>query len=227
MKAQRPFRTLIFDLDGTLVNTIGDITHSLNLTLREYGFPPINETRCTEYVGHGIANLIRTAFRTAAAAKRNHSLSEDQISEYLQRYLQIYGDHYLDHSAPYPGVVDTLAQLQDFQMAVVSNKSYSFTSQVIKHTKLEQYFRIVLGGDSLPHKKPAPEPLLYVLEKLGGSPMETLMIGDGDTDMQAAKAAGIRCCAVSYGYRPKQQLLEYRPDFIIDDFRQLVPIVLT
>jgi phosphoglycolate phosphatase len=211
-------KLIIFDFDGTLVDTIEDITVALN-----YACAPLSITFTVEktrrLVGSGVSRLIEKA--TAEAGSK--SFKFDVI---LNRFLDFYSEHLIVKSKPYDGVVETLKSLDsDYKKALVSNKKESLTVQMLREFGMDRFFDCVLGGDSLPEKKPSALPVLEVLKRLDLHKNEAVIVGDGDQDIQAGKAAGIVTIAAAYGYRDREELAG--ADYIIDNIRQLIPLVKT
>lgn len=195
---------LIFDLDGTLCDTKEDIATSVNLTLRELGLPEKPSTVIHGYVGSGIRKLLERAvgeesgerFKTAMRIFRGH-----------------YNAHLLDTTKLYPGLETVLNHFQQKKKAVVTNKPQDYTNRILDGLDLTRYFDLVLGGDNGHPLKPDPQMILTVLDRLGSDPARTVMIGDGLHDIVAARAAGIKVCAVGYGLGDSKQLKLARPDF--------------
>lgn len=210
------FNALIFDLDGTLVDSVQDIAHALNCTLEDLKLPVKSLEAVRDIVGDGVLTLLGRA-------------TENEDEEYVEKAAQIFHHHYkrhcVDNTFLYPGVRELLDFYRHKKLAVVSNKPYEMILQTLKHCGIEDHFRLVLGPESTLNKKPHPEPILKTLKELEVSAQTTLMVGDGTTDMEAGKSAGVLTCAVTYGYRNKEELEIYRPDFFIDKFEDLKKIV--
>jgi len=217
--------TLIFDLDGTLIDTGRDIANAMNLTLSHYNCPQIKEDRCIELVGDGIIKLVSRAFGEVKHNDINYKFDSEFLDPAVDLYRQIYHEHMFDTTKPYSGTVEVLTSLKNNKLAVISNKDYKYTLEILQYFKLDQYFQIILGGDSLEYKKPHPEPLLHVMEKLNSSPEETMMIGDTDKDIRSGKAANVTTCAALYGMRSEEELKLHQPDYFIDDISKLLTII--
>lgn len=203
---------IIFDLDGTLVDSRRDLANSVNYALKDLDLPPLEMEVVMSYVGDGLKKLI------------NRSLSKNQlqkIDQVIAIFRSHYREHLLDFSTFYPNVENILCHFQAKKMAVVSNKPYEFTRLILERLNADNFFEIILGGDSLPEMKPDPGPILHILSQLGVSPDKAAIVGDGTTDIEAGKAANIWTCAVTYGLKKKEVLFKTNPDFMIDDLVEL------
>jgi len=203
---------LIFDLDGTLVDTRRDLANSVNFALNALKLPALQIEEVMSYVGDGLKKLL------------DRSLPKDgleNIGEVIDIFREHYREHCLDFSGFYPDVVNILNYFQDKKMTVVSNKPEEFTRLILEGLRIADFFEIILGGDSLPLMKPDPGPILHILDKLNASNEKTAIVGDGTTDIEAGKAANILTCAVTYGLKEKEVLLKMEPDFMIDDIVEL------
>ncbi|MDO9547920.1 MAG: HAD-IA family hydrolase [Candidatus Marinimicrobia bacterium] len=219
------FRAILFDLDGTLINSSRDIVTSVNLTLNHFGFNPIDHHKCVGFIGDGIRMLVKRAFAQVLFNDPESDLDAELLNKADIEYRKIYSEHLLDTSLPYPDVNNTLIQLTDLPMAVISNKAFIYTKQILEHFDLVRFFDPILGGDSLYQKKPDQAPLLHVANQYHISPYNCLMVGDSEKDIAAAQAAGMPVCAVTYGMRPKVILEDMNPDFLVDSFPDLLKII--
>lgn len=179
---------LLFDLDGTLVDSVADLTCSLNSLGQELGHSHLTTDYVRTIVGDGATKLIKRAFG-----------EESYQREHLFRFLDIYGDHLFDNTIPYPGILELLNNHPAEQMAVVTNKPYKLTVELLKGLGISSHFKTIIGGDSYPQKKPDPLPIIKALESLGAEPQQTVMIGDHHTDLYSAQAAGVATCFCAYG----------------------------
>ncbi|MBA4373778.1 MAG: phosphoglycolate phosphatase [Thermodesulfovibrio sp.] len=203
-------KLIMFDLDGTLVDSGVDITNALNHALLPCGVPALTVGQTISLVGEGVTRLIEKVVGSDELMRRD---------EVLARFLDYYSAHLTIETRPYPGVVRAIEKLSDRRKAVISNKLESLSRRILADLELLQHLDLVLGGDSLDEKKPSPMPLLRVMESLAIRPAESVIVGDSSFDIQAGKAAGVRTVAVSYGFRAADTLRE--ADFIIDSMDEL------
>lgn len=207
----RPINLFIFDLDGTLVNTLEDITASVNFTLHRLGRRPIPVDDVRRFVGDGVGMLL-----TRALGER---------TEFLEDALGIYSVHQsrnlVVRSRLYPFVKETLDHFSALPMAVVTNKPRELSEPLLEALGIRSYFRMVIGADDGMPLKPAPDALLHLMHTLQAPQEQTVIVGDGTTDMRAGKAAGIVTCAVTYGFRPEEMLRAAGPDHVIHQFSEL------
>ena len=200
-----PFQAAIIDLDGTLVDTLGDFGVALNLTLADLGLPAVQAADVERMVGKGSEHLIRSTLAHVAPAREaadREALFPAAMAAYQRHYLAINGQH----SRVYDGVLDGLRALQaaGVPMACLTNKPTAFARPLLAQKGLDGFFCQVFGGDAFERKKPDPLPLLKTCEALGTQPGRTLMVGDSSNDAQAARAAGCPVVLVTYGYNHGQ-----------------------
>jgi phosphoglycolate phosphatase len=209
---------VIFDLDGTLVDSVEDLCNSVNAARAYMGLPPLAHELVASYVGNGAPVLIRRAMGPEA--------TEEQVQEALGFFLSYYREHMLDHTRPYPGVVETLEKLHEcgVRMAVLTNKPERFSRDLCAGLGLAQYFFRIYGGNSFEQKKPDPVGIRTLMQQARAKPQETWMVGDSATDVLTARNAGVRAVGVTYGISP-ETLKQAPPDFLIDSMTQLPPIL--
>ena len=206
---------LIFDLDGTLIDSQLDLAHSVNATLVYMGKPVISHELVATYVGNGAPVLMRRALGPAA--------TEEQVAQALDFFIRYYAEHCLDNTSLYPGVRDALDRLRahnGVQMAVLTNKPVRISNHIISGLGCGGHFFRVYGGNSFERKKPDPMGIEKLLSESGAPRESAVMVGDSSVDIRTARNANIRACGVSYGFQP-ETFTEEPPDFIIDDLRQL------
>jgi phosphoglycolate phosphatase len=204
---------LIFDLDGTLIDSKLDLAHAVNATRARMGEPPLAHELIFSYVGSGAPVLIRRAFPGA---------SEEQLAASLQYFLDYYREHMLDYTVLYPGVRETLEQLDNGQrrLAVLTNKPVRISGDILDGLGVGRHFFRVYGGNSFEQKKPHPIGVETLLRETGARKERTVMVGDSAVDIQTARNAGISCCGVTYGFQP-ESLDENPPDFLIERMDQI------
>ena len=207
---------LVFDLDGTLVDSKLDLALSVNAMRQELGLAPLPLHLISSYVGHGVLLLVRRSLGTQA--------TDENVERGLAFFLDYYRQHMLDNTAPYPGVSEALEKLKGCKMAVLTNKPVNFSREMISRLGYDRYFAYIYGGNSFPQKKPDPVGLHKLMEDLQVSPRETLMVGDSDTDILTGRNAGVLTCGVTYGFGA-HTLEKVSPDLIIDDMRELPPLL--
>ena len=210
-----PLKAVLLDLDGTLLDTVGDIATAANLMRASFGFAPLDPAVIKTYVGKGIANLVAKTLKDAVGEVGPTALKV-AVANFERQYEKCFGDT----SIPFPGVVDGLEALRDkgFRLGCVTNKAEKFTRPLLEKTGLGNYFEITLSGDSLPEKKPHPLPLQHAAKFFECSTAELLLIGDSVNDAEAARAAGCPVFIVPYGYNEGQELRGLDCDVFIDDF---------
>jgi phosphoglycolate phosphatase len=207
-------KLIIFDLDGTLVDSGLDINNALNYAVAPYGLEKLTLEQTISMVGEGLSRLIEKVLGKDRA---------DILPEVSERFVKYYSEHLADFTLPYPGVTETLQRLSDYRKAVISNKREALSKELLEALGLSGYFDIILGSDSVEEKKPSPKPVLQVLRRFSLSPEEAVMVGDSNFDIEAGKAAGVVTIAVSYGFRPPEFLKG--ADFLIDSMGGLIKIL--
>ena len=219
-----PPRVVLFDLDGTLVDSAPDIAHAADSALLACGFPPRGADAIRAYIGNGAERLIH---RCLTGEMDGLAEAEDFARTYAA-WQRCYQDGLTTRTVIYPGVLETLHALHEagVRLGVVTNKPARFTVPLLEALDLARFFAVTLSGDSLPVKKPDPLPLRTAIEQLGGEPARAAMVGDSLADLRAAKAAGVRALCVSYGYSPNVDLREHAPDAFVDRMDALLPLLL-
>jgi phosphoglycolate phosphatase len=217
---------IIFDLDGTLVDSSIDITNALNHAIAPFGLNPITREDTIKLIGEGITRLIEKLL--ASSGGHSADLADDRetpkLKEYIiNRFIEYYTVHLVDHTRPYKGVRETLASLDRFHKAVISNKKTALSHMVLERLGLSPFFEVILGSDAVPEKKPSPMPVLKVLSELNIEPVHAMIVGDSNFDIDAGKAAGVITVAVTYGYRPREVIAH--ADHMIHSITELVPLV--
>jgi phosphoglycolate phosphatase len=211
------YRCLLFDLDGTLVDSRANLANSVNLMLAELGREKLSDCRVLNFVGEGARLLVERAL----TATQGSAPLEHETDGALEIFLRHYREHLLDQTRVYPEVKETLAALRYFPKAVVTNKPYEFTVALLEGIGLLPHFNVVFGGDSLPERKPSPMMLLEAARRCGAEPSACLMVGDTKFDVMAGRAAGMKTCGYVPGFRGRTELAEAGADFLIERFGEL------
>lgn len=207
-----PFRYYLFDIDGTLLDSAKDICGAIQHVLDGTSCRPVSFDYLRGYIGRHLIDCFSDIFP-------QHS--PEQIDSLVQQYRQIYPARGHQLTQPYPGVAEALAALPG-RKSTATTKGTPTTRVVLELFGLIQYFDHVQGTDGFPCK-PAPDVILKSLDAIGGTPGECLMVGDAPADMEAARRAGVKVCAVRYGYGKPEELARWEPDYWVDDLRELVP----
>lgn len=214
-------RALLFDLDGTLVDSVPDIAIAIDRMLADLGRPPAGEARVRFWVGNGGRMLVRRALAGDVAGVAD----DDPL---LPRAMEIFFAHYDDTNGSisrlYPGVAAALDGFaaRGLPMAVITNKPHRYIEPLFARLGILGHFPLLIGGDTLPVKKPDPQPLLLACRELAVAPAAALMVGDSKNDIDAARAAGCPVVAVDYGYNYGRPIGEDRPDRVVSDLRELL-----
>ncbi len=190
-------KTVVFDLDGTLVNTLVDIKNAIDISIKKYNFKSINNSNLRKILGKGSKVLIKKTFEV-----NNYHPSNKEIEDTLTSFLKYYKNNLCVYSHTFPGILETLDWLKvnNVNIGICTNKYESFARVLISKLKLDTYFKAITGGDTFNYRKPDPRHLIDTISMLGGAKKNTLMIGDSITDIEAARNADIPSIAVSWGY---------------------------
>jgi len=213
-----PFALVIFDLDGTLVDSLSDISEALNLTLADLHLPQFDQGTIRGWIGEGVRSLVGSALQAT------HSKAD--LDEVMPGFMDHYGECLLHHPRLYPGAQEALAGLraQGVTLAICTNKPSRFVLPLLEHLGVAAHFSAVLGGDALPQRKPDAEPLLHLCRQFGHAPAQCLMVGDSSVDAAAAKAAGVPLALVRYGYLRGLDPAHAGARWVMDDLRELLAI---
>ncbi len=211
-------KAVLFDLDGTLIDSKKDIAAAANAARRHFGMCPLDLDTLVGYIGWGVEHLNRKALGTEDPAI---------LAEGLKVLGAHYREHCVDQTLVFPGTRELLEALtkRGLKLGLVSNKPHELTLITLQKLGLFHYFSAILGGDSTQNKKPNPDPLLAVLREMGVSPEEAVMVGDSSVDLEAARAAGMRVGLVSHGFVPKEKLESLHPDWLVDSLGQLADLL--
>ena len=211
-----PYSLVVFDLDGTLVDSASDIAEAVNRTLLDWSLPRQEETVIRGWIGDGARALVASAFAHAGKA-----IDLDKV---MPGFMVHYADCLLLYPTVYPGVVETLQALRERKVAVAicTNKPQRFVRPLLHALRLGEYFECIVGGDTLPERKPSAVPLLHVVDHFGLQPSQCLMVGDSATDLLTAQAADVPMALVTYGYLRGFDPHSVPGVAVIDDMRELL-----
>lgn len=202
-------KTIVFDLDGTLLDTSKDITSAVNRVRRHYGLPPLTVHEVIKYIGLGVTHLMEKS----VAGERDVPLDEARL-----KIIEYYSSHLLDETTVYPGILPLLQALcGDYNLAVATNKPSILASNSIRGLGLDKYFGIIAGPETVNAAKPAPDMLIHIGKKFETSPEETILVGDSLVDIETARNYGCRICAAAWGYNITDILRKANPDFLIHE----------
>ena len=214
-----PKRLLIFDLDGTLIDSQRDLANSVNASRDHLGLEPIADQLIYSYVGNGAPVLIRRALGPEAP--------QTDVDKALEFFLHFYHDHMLEHTKLYPGVRLALDRLHEagHRLAVLTNKPWRISEAIVEGLGLKAHFQRVYGGNSFAEKKPHPVGIDTLVSEFNWPRETTIMVGDSSVDIRTARNAGVMACGVTYGFQP-ETLKTDPPDLLIDNMTELADYVL-
>ncbi len=220
-------KVLLFDLDGTLVDSAPDLALALNHTLERLELETFSHDTIRSWVGNGAQTLVKRAL--SGSSQIDEAIDPALVSTALDIFLDFYARNLCVDTVTYPNVLSTLKSLkaQDYRLVLVTNKPYDFIAPLLEGLDMEGFFELCLGGDSLAKKKPDPLPLLHVCERLDTSASHCVMVGDSKNDILAANAANMQCIGVSYGYNYGEHITAYEPDSVVDDFADILTLLET
>jgi phosphoglycolate phosphatase len=213
-------RTLLFDLDGTLVDSAPDLWHTMNYVLKSLGLATLGLEDVRHMVGNGARFLMARGMYGGDATAPDDN---PEFEKAIELFLEFYKDHMTDNSLPYVGCIEMLHNLtkKGYKLAVVTNKPETMAIKMLQNLSMDQFFSHIIGGDTLAERKPHPLPLLHTLKKLDTPPHLGVMVGDSETDFLAARAAKCGLIMVNHGYNKGVPVSELNPDKIIDLFKEL------
>ena len=208
-------KLLIFDLDGTLIDSLPDLTDATNCVRQNFRLSPLGSEEVRALVGQGARSLVERALP---------GFTPEQVDEGLEKYLAYNLQHIVDKTRLYPGVAETLQTLAGLRipLCVLSNKNVALCREVLATLQIAHYFPAVFGADSFPFRKPSPEPVLALLKEFGVAAGESAMIGDSINDIAAGGAAGVVTVGCSYGYGDDSELVG--ADYRVEDFPSLLKL---
>ena len=203
---------IIYDLDGTLVDTLDDLRAAVNVILSDAQRPLISRETVRLYIGDGLDTFLQRALKTKDA---------HLVAAARKRFHDYYTEHLSVHSRVYEGVAELLNRMQQRIQVILTNKPQPYALELLEDLGLTDHFRMIVGGRDDLRLKPAADGILYLLREFNIQPRHALMVGDSDNDILAGKAAGVRTCAVTYGFRERRLLAMHKPDIIVDTPGQL------
>ncbi|MCB9641063.1 MAG: phosphoglycolate phosphatase [Myxococcales bacterium] len=217
----RPIQLVIFDLDGTLIDSSDDIVAAMRQLLGEMHLSQLSSEQIMSFVGQGVDWLVRRCLEACGM------YGEESVLAAVQRYRALYKSGALKYTHLYTGVRETLERLRlgPWELAVCTNKPENIARKVLSGLGISQYFLALLGGDSLSQRKPDAAPLRLLMELLDVEPAETLMVGDSEYDMAAGQAAGVWTCAAAYGFHGIETLEPYQPHAWLTEFPQILSVL--
>ena len=212
-------KLVLFDLDGTLVDSVGDLAWCGNEMLRSLQMPLHDPQAARRWVGNGLERFVKRVLTNDMEAEPDEAL----LASGIEIFKRLYAEHASDHSVLYAGVVETLEYLAelDLHLACVTNKPEPFTSSLIEAMGLAGYFELVVAGDTTAKKKPDPMPLHYAADHFSIPYAQCLMVGDSSNDVKAARAAGFSIICVPYGYNHGNDIRDSRPDLVVENLIEL------
>ncbi|SCA58284.1 Phosphoglycolate phosphatase [Candidatus Terasakiella magnetica] len=215
------FKAIIFDLDGTLIDSAPDLRTACNKVLAQHGRRAITLVETMKFVGNGAPKLVERAF-----AATGDEVSLDEIPALTKEFLGFYEGHEADETKAYDGAMECLKALKDkgYRLALCTNKPKGPTVNLLRDLAMADFFEVVLGGDELERKKPDPQMIHHVLDQLSLSVDEAIMVGDSPNDIDGAKNAGMANIAVSFGYR-KVPVEEMGADHVVDHLKEIVELI--
>jgi phosphoglycolate phosphatase len=214
---------ILIDVDGTLVDSVPDLAYCVDAMMEQLGRPSCGEAQVRNWVGNGVERLVRRAL----SGTLDGEPPEADFARAYPLFLDLYSRNTSKRSCLYPGVREGLDMLKaaGYPLGCVTNKAAQFTEPLLRDLGVHDDFSIVISGDTLPRKKPDPEPLLHAAGFFGVAPQSSLMIGDSISDVRAARAAGFKIVCVSYGYNHGVDIRDARPDAVVDSLSDVMALL--
>ncbi len=209
-------KIVIFDLDGTLLNSIDDLVLAANNTRKRFNLPPLPEDLVSSFVGDGIVKFVERLFQKESVEKEIETFKEEYIL------------HIVDNTKPYDGIMDTVLNLKGngYIVGILSNKTQNLTNLVLEMLNISYFFDFIYGGDSFSEKKPSPLPIIEILKNFNGDKGNSFMVGDSCNDVAAGKDAGLKTIGVTYGFQGAKLLDDCSPDFVAKSPEEIERIIL-
>jgi phosphoglycolate phosphatase len=213
-------KAVFFDLDGTLIDSSADLANSINYMLKSLSLKEYDPEIIKTWVGNGATVLVKRALSGGMEIKET---DEKLFKKAKEIFLNHYKNNVCVYTSLYPEVKETLKKIP-LKKAIITNKPLEFVKPILKKLDIDM-FDLIIGGECLKEKKPSPLPLLHACRELGINPDETVMVGDSKNDILAAKNAGIKSIAITYGYNHGEDIKKYEPDFIFDKFSDILKVI--
>lgn len=219
-------KVIIFDLDGTLIDSSPDLALAINHMLTTLNRNTFTTDSIHDWVGNGAEMLVKRAL--SGEREIDENLDTELISQALAIFLDFYAKNLAVETVPYPHVLQTLHKLKEYEyrLAIVTNKPFEFVEPILKRLKLKDFFELHLGGNSLKERKPHPMPLLHVCNALGVTIEESIMVGDSKNDILAANACNMQSIGLTYGYNYGENINLHNPSVVFDNFADIIPTLI-
>ena len=211
--------TYLFDLDGTLIDSVPDLASSINFMLKSLNKETFSEDKIRSWVGNGATILVKRALSNGTM----QNIDEEEFQKGFEIFMNHYQNNLCNETYLYPNVKELLEKIKNQNLAIITNKPYKFVKPILEELGIRNYFKLIYGADSLSEKKPSALPLIKACEYFNTN--KAIMIGDSKNDIIAAKNANIPSIAVTYGYNYGEDIRKYNPDFIIDDILKVLECV--
>jgi phosphoglycolate phosphatase len=212
-----PIRLIIFDLDGTLVDSILDTTNAVNYAVRTFGLKGLTPSMVAKML-----SVTNSAIGVIHKVLKQYNIHGD-TNVPVERYLEYYSSHLTDMTVMYPETKETLEALNGYSKAIVTNKPERFAVKILNSLGLYKHFKIIVGGDTVPERKPSPAPIIHILTNLNVKPEDAILVGDGKADIDSGKASNLKTVAATYGYG--EAGFEKEADFVIETIPNLLEVV--
>ncbi|MET0029323.1 MAG: phosphoglycolate phosphatase [Candidatus Thiodiazotropha sp.] len=212
-------KMILIDVDGTLVDSVPDLAYCVDEMMQRLGRPVHGEDKVRDWVGNGVERLVRRAL----VGQLEGEPDDADFERAYPMFLELYAENTSQRSLLYPGIREGLDYLkgEGYRLGCVTNKAAQFTLPLLRDLGIHDDFEIIIAGDTLAKKKPDPLPLLHAAEELGVAPADALMVGDSQSDVKAARAAGFQIVCMSYGYNHGEDIRSYHPDAVIDSLIEI------